>query len=108
MAVVCLSHRGSGIPCFGLEAILQVLQQHPALKFIDLNGTYPLPERDRYRFPGSFLRLFEGYQRLLFSLLPLRALEHVDLGSGAAVRVVKCSGSSDDDTNACFVAMDSD
>ena len=107
MAVVCLSHRGSGIPCFGLEAILlQVLQQHPALKFIDLNGTYPLPEMNRD--PDSYLRLLEDYQRLLFSLLPLRALEHVDLGSGTAVRVVKCSGSSDDDTNACFVAMDFD
>ena len=80
-----------------------MLQQHPALKFIDLNGTYPLPDRDR-----DSLRLFEGYQRLLFSLLPLRALEHVDVGSGTAVRVVECSGSSDDDTNACFVAMDFD
>ena len=91
-AVLSLSHRGSGCYIGGNEgegcvALLRALREHSALTHIDVSGTLKGPQTWR----GEDLNLLDCCRALLFSLLPLYALDYVALGSGTAL-VAACRG----------------
>jgi len=85
-AVLSLSHRGSGCYIGGNEgegcvALLRALREHSALTHIDVSGTLKGPPTWwQSRLDLRRLEL-DGCRALLFSLLPLCALDYVDLGS---------------------------